>query len=123
MGWIDRIRNWRPELSPVWLGEATVIAMAVLQVVGVPLVDRLGLAVFDTYQRAAPRPYEDVPVRIVDIDDESIRRLGQWPWPREQPCIFRTGCERGRCRHGGPSRSTQDYRCHRHDVRVPVRIG
>lgn len=84
MGWIDRIRNWRPELSPVWLGVATVIAMAVLQVVGVPLVDRLGLAVFDTYQRAAPRPYEDVPVRIVDIDDESIRRLGQWPWPREQ---------------------------------------
>ena len=84
MGWIDHIRNWRPALSPVWLGVAAVVAMAVLQVVGVPIVDRLGLAVFDAYQRAAPRPYEDVPVRIVDIDDESIRRLGQWPWPREQ---------------------------------------
>ena len=84
MGWIGRIKGWRPELSPVWLGVATVLAVTALQVVGVPLVDRLGLAVFDSYQRMAPRPYEDVPVRIVDIDDESIRRLGQWPWPREQ---------------------------------------
>ena len=25
----------------------------------------------------------DQPVRIVDIDDESIARIGRWPWPRE----------------------------------------
>ncbi len=37
---------------------------------------------FDSYQRAAPRPYQDAGVRVVDIDDESIHRLGQWPWPR-----------------------------------------
>jgi len=30
-----------------------------------------------------PREYDpDIPVRIIDIDDESIRRVGQWPWPR-----------------------------------------
>ncbi|MEY2634054.1 MAG: hypothetical protein RIR00_2708 [Pseudomonadota bacterium] len=39
-------------------------------------------AVFDQYQRWHPRIYEDVPVRIVDIDEESLQRLGQWPWPR-----------------------------------------
>lgn len=39
-------------------------------------------AVFDQYQRWHPRTYRDVPVRIIDIDDESLRRLGQWPWPR-----------------------------------------
>jgi len=22
-------------------------------------------------------------VRIVDIDEESLKRLGQWPWPRD----------------------------------------
>ena len=43
---------------------------------------QLGLLLFDSYQRAAPRPYEPVPVRIVDIDDETLARLGQWPWPR-----------------------------------------
>ncbi len=43
---------------------------------------QLGLLLFDAYQRAAPRPYAPAPVRIVDIDDETIARLGQWPWPR-----------------------------------------
>jgi adenylate cyclase len=38
--------------------------------------------VFDAYQRLSPRPYRDGGVRVVDIDDESVRRLGQWPWPR-----------------------------------------
>lgn len=37
---------------------------------------------FDVFQRLAPRPHQDVPVKVVDIDDESLARLGQWPWPR-----------------------------------------
>ena len=39
-------------------------------------------AIFDQYQRWQPRDYVDAPVRIIDIDDESLKRLGQWPWPR-----------------------------------------
>lgn len=39
-------------------------------------------SLFDQYQRWHPRDYSDVPVRIVDIDDDSLNRLGQWPWPR-----------------------------------------
>lgn len=37
---------------------------------------------FDQYQRWHPRDYVEAPVRIVDIDEESLSRLGQWPWPR-----------------------------------------
>lgn len=37
---------------------------------------------FDQYQRWQPRAYVDAPVRIVDIDEESLARFGQWPWPR-----------------------------------------
>lgn len=38
---------------------------------------------FDTYQRMAPASaLSDSPVRVVAIDDESLARLGQWPWPR-----------------------------------------
>ncbi len=38
---------------------------------------------FDVYQRLKPRQYDPgLPVKIVDIDDESLARLGQWPWPR-----------------------------------------
>lgn len=46
-----------------------------------PIQD-LRLLVFDTFQRLAPRPYEDAPVRVVDIDDASLEKVGQWPWPR-----------------------------------------
>ena len=38
---------------------------------------------FDAFQRWRPRVYaEPPPIRIVEIDDESIARLGRWPWPR-----------------------------------------
>src|SRR3974390_167249 len=40
---------------------------------------------FDAYQRIKPRVWSpDSPVRIIDIDDESLARLGQWPWPRSR---------------------------------------
>src|SRR5688572_2766879 len=48
------------------------------------LITEARLAVFDLYQRIQPRPYEPAPVRVIDLDDESLARLGQWPWPRTQ---------------------------------------
>lgn len=50
-----------------------------------PLVERLRDLVFDYDQQVEPRGYKnDLPVRVVDIDDESLSRLGQWPWPRRR---------------------------------------
>ncbi len=40
------------------------------------------LRTFDYYQRLKPRSHTPVPIRIVDLDDQSLERLGQWPWPR-----------------------------------------
>ncbi|MDT8989455.1 adenylate/guanylate cyclase domain-containing protein [Curvibacter sp. APW13] len=37
---------------------------------------------FDQFQRWHPRDYADVGVVVVDLDDESLRTYGQWPWPR-----------------------------------------
>jgi adenylate cyclase len=42
----------------------------------------LRLAAFDAYQSLAPRVPRAAPVVIVAIDEESLRRYGQWPWPR-----------------------------------------
>ncbi len=39
---------------------------------------------FDQYQRWQPRTYEAVPVRIVDIDEASLEKIGQWPWSRRK---------------------------------------
>jgi adenylate cyclase len=61
---------------------AALIAGAVLFLMDPLPLQVLRNAVFDQYQRWHPRTYEPAPVRIVDIDDESLRQLGQWPWPR-----------------------------------------
>ena len=46
-------------------------------------VQALRLIGFDTYQRFSPPPYDPgLPVRIVEIDETSLARIGQWPWPR-----------------------------------------
>ena len=46
--------------------------------------DELRLFAFDTLQQINPRePLEDDPVVIIDIDDESLNNLGQWPWSRD----------------------------------------
>lgn len=49
-----------------------------------PALRGLRNAGFDQFQRWHPRPYSDPPVRIVDLDDESLRRIGQWPWSRDK---------------------------------------
>lgn len=48
-----------------------------------PFIQAARASVFDFYVAQRPRPYDpNLPVRIVDIDDESLIKLGQWPWPR-----------------------------------------
>lgn len=43
---------------------------------------RLQGAWFDVYQGVMPRAPSAEPVTVVDIDERSVARLGQWPWPR-----------------------------------------
>lgn len=38
--------------------------------------------VFDQYQRLAPRQRRSHDVVVVEIDESSLKQLGQWPWPR-----------------------------------------
>jgi len=43
---------------------------------------RLQAAWFDTYQLLKPREVVSTPVTVIEIDERSLGRLGQWPWPR-----------------------------------------
>src|SRR5499427_1549931 len=46
-------------------------------------VRALRLIAFDHFQRLDPPKYDpELPVRIVDIDEASLAKIGQWPWPR-----------------------------------------
>ncbi len=59
---------------------ALVLALRVFDPGGV--LEEVRLRVFDGYQRLSPRVAEASAVRVIDIDDESLSRIGQWPWPR-----------------------------------------
>ena len=48
----------------------------------IPLQLRLRAFLFDSYQGLAPRERVSAPAIIVDIDEASLKRFGQWPWPR-----------------------------------------
>jgi len=65
-------------------GLAAVLLAALARLAAPAPFDQASGLVFDRYQRLSPRPYSDAGVRVVDIDDESVRRLGQWPWPRTE---------------------------------------
>ena len=47
-----------------------------------PLVETLQNRVFDQYNRWQPRMVSDSPVVFVDIDETSLEKIGQFPWPR-----------------------------------------
>lgn len=66
-----------------WLPLALLLALALAHLAIPGLFDRFSLFAFDIYQRAAPREaLDDTPVLIVDIDERSLKEIGQWPWPR-----------------------------------------
>ena len=45
-------------------------------------IEELRLRTFDLFQVLRPREQKVRPVVIVDIDEASLREIGQWPWPR-----------------------------------------
>ncbi len=47
-----------------------------------PVIGAMRLAWLDGYQELSPRERRSAPAVIVAIDEGSLRRFGQWPWPR-----------------------------------------
>lgn len=71
--------------SPIWAPLLILAAALYVRVTQPAWLEQLQFFVFDTMQREYPREYvpdADIPVRIVDIDEDSLTALGQWPWSR-----------------------------------------
>ncbi|MGM4930537.1 CHASE2 domain-containing protein [Tardiphaga sp. 619_E2_N8_5] len=58
------------------------LGLALLRIADPPAIEELRLRVFDTYQVIQPRMKTAKPVTIVDINEKSIAKYGQFPWPR-----------------------------------------
>ena len=72
-----RVRGWMRVLPAL-----AVLLGLLLLVLDTPPQQALRHMLFDQYQRWLPRSPVAAPVRIIDIDEASLDKLGQWPWPR-----------------------------------------
>ncbi|PZA11699.1 adenylate/guanylate cyclase domain-containing protein [Rhodopseudomonas palustris] len=77
--WLTRGKYMRAALAALLM----LLALTALRTYEPRIVTETKERVFDAYQRLKPRqPAEDLPVRVVDIDEASLAAFGQWPWPR-----------------------------------------
>jgi adenylate cyclase len=58
------------------------LALVPLRILDPPPLEEIRLRTFDFYQILRPRQTVARPVAIVDIDETSLKEVGQWPWPR-----------------------------------------
>src|SRR5436305_1711108 len=63
---------------------ALLLGFALVRIWDPPPIEELRLRTFDAFQLIDPRVKTIRPVTIVDIDEKSLAKLGQWPWPRTQ---------------------------------------
>src|SRR5580692_11247699 len=57
-------------------------ALVPLRILDPGPLQEIRLRVFDFFQVVRPRQQTIRPVVIVDIDEASLKEIGQWPWPR-----------------------------------------
>ncbi|MFL6814784.1 MAG: CHASE2 domain-containing protein [Bradyrhizobium sp.] len=58
------------------------IAFLALRIADPAGLEEIRLRTFDTFQLVDPRVKTARPVTIIDIDEKSLAKFGQWPWPR-----------------------------------------
>jgi adenylate cyclase len=58
------------------------IGIAALRIADFAPIEELRVRTFDYYQLFDPRVKTARPVTIIDIDEPSLKKFGQWPWPR-----------------------------------------
>jgi adenylate cyclase len=58
------------------------IGLAAVRVADPAPIEEFRVRTFDTFQVIDPRVKTAKPVRIVNIDEKSLAKFGQWPWPR-----------------------------------------
>src|SRR6202166_2443491 len=85
---MKRLRIWRRWFTRrIGYGRLVCLVLlfgfAALRVADPAPVEEIRVSTFDTFQRLDPRAkLAKSPVTIVDIDEASLAKIGQWPWSR-----------------------------------------
>jgi len=74
--------KWVQKTAVLWAPVLVLFAIAGTRWTEPKIFETVQVQMFRMYQQIRPAPSKPVPVHIVTIDGKSIRRVGQWPWPR-----------------------------------------
>ena len=68
-----------------WIALVILAAFMAVRVMDPTPLQTVRVKTFDLFQQLEPRKImPNSPVVIVDLDEESLKEVGQWPWPRNQ---------------------------------------
>ncbi|MDB4213900.1 CHASE2 domain-containing protein [Octadecabacter sp.] len=70
--------KWRLFVVGTWL----ILLFSGIRLVDPDALKAIRFSYFDSLQQTHPREWQDLPVRVVDLDEASLAEYGQWPWPR-----------------------------------------
>jgi adenylate cyclase len=59
------------------------LVLVVVKVYNPPFLDQYEAQLYDLYQQLSPRPAPEPLVMVVDINEQSLTDIGQWPWSRK----------------------------------------
>ena len=83
VGGMRRIARWARWFGlPRALCLVLLFALVALRIADPRPLEEVHLRTFDLFQVLRPRDQKIRPVVIADIDEASLKQIGQWPWPR-----------------------------------------
>ncbi len=59
------------------------VSLLVLTLFSFDILERFELTTFDYLMRLRPKRYGSEEIVLIDIAEDSINKIGRWPWPRE----------------------------------------
>lgn len=72
----------------VLLGLAVTAVMTALYIFQLTFLVHLDNKIYDTILRSTPRAPVSPAVAVVDLDEASLGKMGQWPWPRYRVALL-----------------------------------
>jgi adenylate cyclase len=83
---LSRLARFRLSSLGRWQGVPVALALIAVFIIVRAFdpapIEVMRLRVFDLFQKIQPRERPVAPVVIVDVDEDSLKQFGQWPWPR-----------------------------------------
>lgn len=86
MRWLNRPSHWHKFVF--FFGIILTLSFTAVSIFQLNFFSLIGLKVYDSMVRSIPHNGNHDQLVIIDINEESLREFGQWPWPRYRTALL-----------------------------------